>query len=148
MQPTTVTCPECGTTAHTTDGRRDASDFCAVCDFPLFWSATASQVRGDLVDTDDALRRLPGTDGRGLSYSVPCPTCGELNLATARTCLRCAGSMVPPPPPLPAPLPQPEPVVVVEPEPEPEKAPWWLWWAVAGTVVLVTTALAVYLTLR
>ncbi|WPF81328.1 hypothetical protein SANBI_002617 [Sanguibacter sp. 4.1] len=148
MPTTTVTCPECGTTALITDGRRDASDFCAACDFPLFWSRTTTEVRGDLVDTDDALRRLPGTDGRGLAYSVPCPTCGELNLATARTCLRCTGSMVPPPPPVPVPLPQPQPVVVVEPEPEPETTPWWLWWAVAGTVVLVTTAVAVYVTLR
>lgn len=142
MQSTLVTCPECGATTHITSGRRDASDFCSACDFPLFWAGTTVEVRDAALDTDDALRRLPGTDGRGLAYSVPCPVCGELNLATAVLCLRCTCSMTPPPEPVQVPVPMPVPVVP-EPEPEPEPASRWRWWVLVGVALVVTTVVVV-----
>ena len=41
----TITCPECGTIATVTLNRRDSSDFCRNCDYPLFW--TPSRVLTD-----------------------------------------------------------------------------------------------------
>ncbi|SDC59860.1 hypothetical protein SAMN05216410_1990 [Sanguibacter gelidistatuariae] len=148
MQYTSVTCPECGTPSDIMNGRRDASDFCPSCDFPLFWSSTAIAVRGADDDSGDALRRLPGTSGKGVSYSVPCPTCGELNLPTAWVCLRCAGSMTPPPPPVLAPVPQPVPA---PPPPTPvvplEEAPRFRWWVLVAAALALTTFVVVVLQL-
>lgn len=134
MQHTSVTCPDCGARTEIVAGRRDASDFCRACDFPLFWSGSAVTAQASDDEADAAMRRLPGASGKGIAYSVPCPSCGELNLPTAHFCLRCTGSMTPPPPPvpvplpLPAPVPPPEPVVTVV---EPARFPWW-WLVLAG----------------
>ena len=148
MQYTSVTCPDCGTHSEIMSGRRDAGDFCRSCDFPLFWSGAAIAVRATDEESDDALRRLPGTSGKGASYSVPCPTCGELNLPTAWVCLRCAGSMTPPPPPVPAPVPQPVPAPAPEPAaPIVEEPPRFRWWLLVAAALALTTFTVVVLQL-
>ncbi|MFC6344237.1 hypothetical protein ACFP8W_19805, partial [Nocardioides hankookensis] len=77
-----VTCPECGTVAMVALTRREADDFCKQCDYPLFW--TPSKIVLDSGSTSqESLRRLPGTAGRALVGSVPCPHCAEGNLLTA-----------------------------------------------------------------
>jgi hypothetical protein len=136
-----VTCPECGTRSEVALNRRRSQDFCARCDYPLFW--TPSTILSDSDAADQAsLRRLPGTAGRVTVASRTCPHCAESNALTALTCVRCGGLMDPP---------EPEPVFVapapapaVEPEPEPRRTPWWMW---AGGVLtlLVLIALIVYL---
>lgn len=124
-----LACPECGTMATVTLGRRDAQDFCRSCDFPMFWARPERPTGGSDEVGDDARRRLPGASGTTTLATVPCPHCAELNLPGAWLCVRCEGSMVPEPPPPPPPLPMPEPVLVPEPVPEPEPAePFPLWW--------------------
>lgn len=129
-----VTCPDCGTPATVTLNRRDAVDFCTVCDFPLFWTPSAV-IRGTGAGGDDSLRRLPGTAGRQTVASVPCPTCAEANPISAVICLRCGGPMVLPVI-APEPVPEPEPVVVAPtPVVEPKRSfPWW--WLVLGLLTL------------
>lgn len=141
---TTLTCPECGTRTTVTLSRRDSQDFCPSCDYPMFW-ARPEQVAG-LPDAggDDARRRLPGASGASQLATVPCPSCGELNLPGAWLCIRCDASMIVAPPPEPEPIPMPVPVV----EPEPMRVPeatrefpyWWfaamiavgaLWWGLS-----------------
>ncbi len=135
-----VTCPECGTVAMVALSRRESTDFCARCDYPLFW--TPSKIVLDSGQSSgESLRRLPGTSGRVTVASRPCPHCAEGNLITAEVCARCGGLMDPPP--------EPEPVVVVAPpppapEPEPERGlPWWAW-IVGGLTLLLFMALVVY----
>ncbi len=124
-----VTCPECGLAATVDLTRRNATDFCRNCDYPLFWArGTVIPPFGD--ETSASLRRLPGTAGRAQRPSVPCPTCGEPNLPNAEYCIRCSGPMVlveaPAPEPIPEPAPKPEPEwVEPEDEPLPERN-WWL----------------------
>ena len=134
-----VTCPECGTVAMVALTRRESDDFCRQCDYPLFW--TPSKVvldSGNLAG--DSLRRLPGTSGRVLVGSVPCPHCAEGNVLTAELCARCGGDMNPPAPAPVVAAPEPPPA----PAPEPTKpVPWWLW-AVGGTTLLLLIALIVY----
>jgi hypothetical protein len=141
--PERVTCPECGTVATVALTRREASDFCAQCDYPLFW--TPSKILLDTGTTSgDSLRRLPGTSGRVTVGSVACPHCAEGNLLTAQTCVRCGGLMDPPapevvvaaPPPAPAPPPEPE-----------RRTPVWVW-VVAGTTLVLLVALVVFLLTR
>jgi rRNA maturation protein Nop10 len=134
-----VTCPECGTVAMVALTRRESNDFCVQCDYPLFW--TPSKIVLDTGDTSgDSLRRLPGTSGRVMVGSVPCPHCAEGNLLTAEVCARCGGLMV---------VPTPAPVVAAPPpppapEPEPKQPiPWWIW-AVGGITLLLLIALIVY----
>jgi hypothetical protein len=117
--------------------RRDALDFCQRCDFPLFWARDQVVVSSPVDSNDDALRRLPGTLGRVVIASVPCPHCNEPNLPTATLCERCGLGMQaspPPPPPRPVLVPLPEPPM----EPlEDEPHHWWLWLLVLLTVLLV-----------
>ncbi|MDF1603314.1 hypothetical protein [Nocardioides sp. YIM 152315] len=133
-----VTCPECGTAATVALTRRDAADFCAQCDYPLFW--TPNKVVLDVGATAvDSLRRLPGTSGRVTVGSLACPHCAESNLLSAELCVRCGGLMHPP---------APEPVVVTPPpppppEPEPTRTPLWVW-ILGGTTLLLLVALVVY----
>ncbi len=135
--PVAITCPDCSASAMVELTRRDALDFCARCDFPLFW-ARGQVVYSDPVDSnDDALRRLPGTLGRVAIASTPCPHCNEPNLPTAKLCVRCGLAMQASPPPAP-PRPRPEPL------PEPPMEPledashrWWIWLLVLLAVVLV-----------
>lgn len=142
-----VQCPECGASGLVTPNRRDATDFCAQCDFPLFWTPAAVILDGGDGTADAALRRLPGTGGRLTVASTPCPTCAEANPVGAVTCLRCAGPMVLPEP---EPEPEPEPApVVVEPlwEPEPEREPihWSLWLVAAATLIALVAIVVVAL---
>lgn len=135
-----VTCPDCGTAATVTLNRRDAVDFCAVCDFPLFWTPTAV-IRGTDGGADDSLRRLPGTAGRLTVASTPCPTCAEENPISAVTCLRCGGPMVLPVI-APEPIPEPEPVVPA-PAPVVERRPFPWWWLAAGLLTLIVLILLI-----
>lgn len=137
-----IVCPECGTVADVTLNRRDAIDFCARCDYPLFWTPSAV-IRDGGAGNGESLRRLPGTAGRVTVASVACPTCAEANLVSAEFCVRCGGPMV-----LPEPEPEPEPVVVVEPEPLPPLEPeptgiaWW-WWVIGAATLIALIALIV-----
>ncbi|HEU5270446.1 MAG TPA: hypothetical protein VFU36_11035, partial [Jatrophihabitans sp.] len=139
--PVSITCPECGATDVVDPTRRDATDFCAHCDFPLFWAKDRIPIGEPNDAGDDALRRLPGALGRAVIASVPCPHCNELNLPTATTCIRCGLSMQlmpPPPPPPPAPAPRPAPAPPPAPEQEPERL--WIWWVVLITVFVLAAA--------
>lgn len=127
--PAIINCPECGAPGMVDPTRRDAGDFCAHCDFPLFWSRERIPV-GEPADAgEDALRRLPGAHGRVVIASVPCPHCNELNLPSAVYCVRCDLAMqyTPPPPPPPVAMqpPAPEPPML-PPEEEPQRM--WIWW--------------------
>lgn len=138
--PEQVTCPECGTVAMVALTRRESTDFCVTCDFPLFW--TPSKVVLDTGDTaGESLRRLPGTSGRATVGSATCPHCAEGNLITAEICIRCGGLMNPPAPvPVVAAPPPPPP----PPAPEPKaKTPLWVW-IVGGITLLLLVALVVY----
>jgi hypothetical protein len=138
-----ITCPECGTTAVVIFHRRDAGDFCAVCDFPLFWTPSAV-IRDHGPGSGEALRRLPGTGGRQTVASAPCPTCAEANPITAANCLRCGGPMVlAPEPELPPPAPEPVP----EPAPVPPAAKPFPWWWVVGGVLTVAVLVVLLIVL-
>jgi hypothetical protein len=135
--PVAITCPECSASAMVELTRRDALDFCARCDFPLFWARDQVVVSDPMDSNDDALRRLPGTLGRVVIASLPCPHCNEPNLPTATLCVRCGLTLkasAPPSPPRPRPVPLPEPPL--EPlEDEPDH--WWIWLLVLLTLLLV-----------
>ncbi len=141
VPPEQVTCPECGTVSVVALTRRESTDFCPQCDYPLFW--TPSKVVLDSASTSaESLRRLPGTAGRVTVGSLPCPHCAEGNLITAEICVRCGGLMDPP---------EPEPVVVAAPPPAPEpepapRTPLWVW-VLGGATLLVLIALVSYLVL-
>ena len=142
-----LTCPECGTVSHVTLNRREAVDFCHTCDYPLFW-APKKILRGSGEQTDESLRRLPGTSGRVSVASLPCPFCAEPNAINAHTCVRCGRPMhpvaAPPPPPPPrayVPPPPPEPVW----EPEPGIA-WWVWLLLALGVVALAVVIVLIAT--
>jgi hypothetical protein len=134
--PVAITCPDCGAPAMVALTRRDALDFCQRCDFPLFWSRD-QVVHTDPIDSsEDALRRLPGTLGRVVIASVPCPHCNEPNLPTATLCVRCGLSMqggAPPMPPRPRPMPPEPPMEPLEDDPN----HWWAWLLVVLTLLLV-----------
>jgi hypothetical protein len=141
-----VTCPECGTAAVVSVSRRDSTDFCRNCDFPLF-CAPSEVMRGDGLEAGDAsLRRLPGTVGQVSVAQIICPVCSEPNAVTAKVCVRCGSSLTP----VPLPAPPPAPVVVAapppapEPEPEPERGiPWWVWVVIAVAVTALLVVIAV-----
>ncbi len=135
--PVAITCPDCGASAMVELTRRDALDFCPRCDFPLFWARDQVIFSEPIDSNDDALRRLPGTLGRVVIASSPCPHCNEPNLPTATLCVRCGLSLqasTPPAPPQLRPMALPEPAM--EPlEDEPHR--WWIWLLVLLTVLLV-----------
>lgn len=135
--PVAITCPECSAPAMVELTRRDALDFCARCDFPLFWARDQVVISDPVDSNDDALRRLPGTLGRVVIASVPCPHCNEPNLPTATLCVRCGLTLQasrPPAPPQPRPAPLPE--LPMEPL-EDASNHWWIWLLVLLTVALV-----------
>ncbi|MDT4956667.1 MAG: hypothetical protein QOD31_466 [Pseudonocardiales bacterium] len=139
----TITCPECGTIATVTLNRRDSSDFCRNCDYPLVWTPSRL-LRDRSLDTgDQALRRLPGTVGRATLASLVCPHCAEPNAVSAVTCVRCLQPMVVVQvlPPAPEPVVYVPPPVYVEPEPEPGVA-WWVW-ALIGAALVATVVLVI-----
>jgi hypothetical protein len=134
--PVAITCPECSASAMVDPTRRDALDFCQRCDFPLFWARDQLVFSQPMDSSDDALRRLPGTLGRVVIASLPCPHCNEPNLPTATVCVRCGLSMqadAAPAPPRPQPVPLPEPLAPLEDEPH----RWWIWLLVLLTLLLV-----------
>src|SRR4051794_41934537 len=62
-----VTCPGCGTVRDVEQFRRDAGEFCSVCDYPLFWARSTVLAAGNGNGAEAGLRRLPGTAGRVLA---------------------------------------------------------------------------------
>ncbi len=128
-----LACPECGTVSTAHVGRRQASDFCPVCDYPLFW-ASGTVAKGVRPSAADTTRRAPGLAGARELAAVACPACGELNEPGAIICYRCAAVMEVPVPPVPAPVPLPQPVVVVK-EVEPCGHPP-IWWVVVATAMV------------
>jgi hypothetical protein len=138
-----ITCPECGTVSVVALTRRDATDFCHNCDYPLFWTP-AEILHGSDRPSDDSLRRLPGTGGRVTVGSIQCPHCSEANPLSAHVCIRCGGLMNPP-----APAPEPEPVALPLPPPPPPppaptpRTPWWVW-AIGISTLLILIALIGY----
>jgi hypothetical protein len=117
-----ITCPSCGNVANFDRLNRDASEFCPVCDYPLFW-ARSTAFASDLVAAGDiGLRRLPGTAGHTTELNFPCPACSEPNPVTGVLCIRCGAELHPQPvaPPPPPPLFVPPP-----PPPPPVKQSWW-----------------------
>lgn len=147
--PDLVTCPNCGATATVTLNRRDARDFCRVCDYPLFWTPGAV-VRDSAAGNGESLRRLPGQAGRVTVASQPCPTCAEPNSLSAIICMRCSGPMQLPEPPAPEP-PALEPVYVPAPRLEPviveeKKVAWWVWALIAAAFVITAALIALVVT--
>lgn len=136
-----IVCPECGTRTELPAIRRSADEFCAHCDYPLFWVQSALVVTSPGGNSDATLRRLPGAGGRHRVGSKVCPECGELNPLGETHCLRCRADLDPKPPePVVEVIPEPEPPPPPPPLPEPERhIPLW-WWllAVGLTVVLIT----------
>lgn len=132
-----VTCPECGAVATVTVNRREAHDFCAHCDFPLFWTPSQVVLGDEDLQAQAALRRLPGTAGRTTVGSLACPHCFEANPVSGVLCVRCGGDLHPvaaaPAPPLPAPEPVPD-----------TKRHAALWWWLLGGATLVLLALVVW----
>ena len=141
-----VVCPECGTQGSVALNRRDAADFCAACDFPLFWTPSVV-VRDQGIGTGDNLRRLPGTGGRQTVAATPCPTCAEANPISAEHCLRCGGPMVLPFVATPEPIKVVAPVPVVEPALEPARKPYPWWWIIAGTATLLALVIVLIVVL-
>jgi hypothetical protein len=132
-----MVCPECGTTAMVTLNRRESTDFCRNCDYPLFWTPSAVlRDRGTDLNAE-SLRRLPGTVGRATIASLTCPHCAEPNAVSATICVRCGLPLhlVDAPAPERVYIPPP-PMPYVEPE---RTVAWWVWaLLVVGTAVLVT----------
>jgi hypothetical protein len=130
-----VVCPGCGTAARVDGVRRESEDFCATCDYPLFW-AVERHAAALNEGSDTGLRRLPGTAGRASLAALRCPSCTEPNAPSAVLCARCGAELRPAPVVVVAPPPEPEPEIVVEVVAPP--LPWWLsWWALGGAIALV-----------
>lgn len=136
-----ITCPDCGTMTELAQLGRDAGEFCATCDYPLFWAPGAARaIQGPSSSSGEALRRLPGAGGRQELGALECPTCGERQPFGTESCGRCGNPMVLP---RPEPEPEPEPVVTAPPPPPPPPpAPQrhWIWWVALMVCLLVTTA--------
>lgn len=133
---TVLTCPECGTRTPVTLSRRDAQDFCPSCDYPMFWARPEQVAGAPEPYGDDARRRLPGASGATQLATVPCPSCGELNVPGAWLCIRCDSPMVVAPPPVPEAPPMPEPVVVPEPVRVPQTTRSFPYWWFAAMIAL------------
>ena len=101
---TQVVCPQCATVWKGDQLRPHAAWFCQQCQFPLFW--VNAGIRREPGSTEEALARLPGTNGRTALSAINCPWCGEHNPPDpTANCLRCHRPLtVPdPPPPMVAP---------------------------------------------
>lgn len=134
-----VTCPGCGSVGLVDLARREASDFCPSCDFPLFWTPSRVIALDGPPPEDSGLRRLPGTAGHAALASLACPSCTEPNPPTGLTCLRCGAPLHP----VPVAEPEPELIPLHEPEPEPEHH--WRWWPLAVAAGLAIVALVLLL---
>ncbi|MCR6493032.1 hypothetical protein [Cellulomonas sp. P24] len=136
----TIVCPECGAPSTVALARRDADDFCPICDYPLFWARPQDRKGGGEDGADDARWRSPGASGASLIATVPCPVCRELNVPSAVVCVRCGADMNPPPPPEPEPVPAPEPAPVPQEIREPDPAEPFPWWWFATVIAMVGVA--------
>lgn len=133
-----ITCPSCGTVSHYEQLRREAEEFCRVCDYPLFWARSTEFGSDSPIDSSgESLRRLPGTAGRAVAAAIACPTCTEPNPITNVLCIRCGNELRPAPPepvveePPPPPPPEPEPI------PEPQRNYWPILIGVAALIVVL-----------
>jgi hypothetical protein len=137
-----IVCPECGLVTSLTAIRRAADEFCAHCDYPLFWAPTALPLVTGATASDATVRRLPGAGGRMMIGTLVCPACGELNPMSEIDCIRCGSPLHPvvaepePEPPPPPPPPAPEPL------PEP-RSWWWLWVLLTGIVGVIGAVLLI-----
>lgn len=146
-----VTCPGCGREVELDRFRRDAQEFCANCDFPLFFSdnVLVADSERDLWETPVAAivqvrRRLPGAVGRDDLVGEACPVCAEPNLPDAVYCHRCGSSMRPAPQPEPEPEPvAPPPPEVSEPAPTPAPVERFPTLAVVLTAIFMIVVLGV-----
>lgn len=141
---TELICPTCGTVSYFEEVSRDASAFCRVCDYPLFWVRSARVTGGEATTNGSGLRRLPGTAGRVAIATLACPSCTEPNLLTASICIRCGADLHPAPvveePAAPEPIP-----VAVEPRPAaPQRTPPWAW-ILVGVAAIVAIVLILVL---
>ena len=138
----TITCPECGTITTFDQIQRDSTEFCQRCDYPLFWARPDGPALVSTSNIDVSRWRLPGTGGRLVVGSRPCPECGEQNPLNGVYCIRCSALLdplpVPEPPPPPAPLPPPPP------PPEPARN-WWPWIVLGVGVVILLLALGYWI---
>lgn len=129
--------------------KRAADEFCASCDFPLFWAKRdePADVHDDESAEDRALaaavRRRPGAAGRQVLVGEPCPVCSELNTPQAVLCHRCGAEMRPAPAPPPAPAAADEPAVPAQVVAEDSTPPLWLVAAVGVLAALLTVQLMV-----
>jgi hypothetical protein len=145
---TPITCPVCGTVSYFEELNRDASAFCRVCDFPLFWVRSARLAGPDEASGDAGLRRLPGTAGRVAVATLDCPVCTEPNPVSAEICIRCGSQLHPAPPePAPEPTPAPPPPVVYQPPPPPPPpAKRVIWpWVLLGVLAVIAVVILVVL---
>ena len=139
-----IVCPECGLVTSLTAIRRAADEFCAHCDYPLFWAPTALPLVTGSTPSDATLRRLPGAGGRMMIGTLVCPQCGELNPMSETHCIRDGFPLHPEPEPEPEPVPEAPPPPPPPPPPEP-RSWWWLWillTAIVGVIGLVFLLLA------
>jgi hypothetical protein len=137
-----IICPECGLVSSLPSIRRASTEFCAHCDFPLFWAPTAAPMAMESTSSDTTLRRLPGAGGRQMIGTRVCPVCGELNSIAEQFCTRCSSDMDPLPEIVPEPveeIPPPPP-----PAPVPQKRNWipWIVFALVTVVVIVVVIVA------
>ena len=130
-----IVCPECGLVTSLTSIRRAADEFCAHCDFPLFWAPSALPLVSASESSDATLRRLPGAGGRMVIGTIVCPQCGELNPLTETHCIRDGFPLHALPEPEPEPLPEPPPPLPAPEPPPPEPRSWWWLWVVLTGVV-------------
>jgi hypothetical protein len=139
--PTTITCPDCGDIAEFDALRREATEFCPSCDFPLFWARPDGPHLVSLDSVDTSRRRLPGTAGRMTIGNRVCPACGEQNPFGITNCIRCDSLLDPPPPePVIELPPPPPPVVIIEPQRN-----WWPWILGGVTAALLLILLIVWI---
>lgn len=95
----TFECPSCGTENTVEQFRRDATEFCPVCDFPLFWATIETDEPEEVeelvaagmggISGDSTRMRLPGAGGRQTLGGITCPNCSELNSPDHAFCSRC-----------------------------------------------------------
>ena len=133
-----VVCPECGRTSELVAIRRSAEEFCAHCDFPLFWAPSNIPATVPGTSAEASRRRLPGAGGMQKVGSRDCWACGELNSLTDTHCSRCGEDLDPKPvveevviPDLPPP-----------PTPEIDDPPWWRYLILAGGVIAVVAVIS------
>ncbi|MGH9038606.1 MAG: hypothetical protein ACRDZ3_00065 [Acidimicrobiia bacterium] len=89
----TIICPSCATARTVTRLSWSADEFCARCDFPLFWAPGAYEASTAVAveEPEPAPVAAPAT-----VWPPPgeaCPTCGKINAEDALYCNRCATPM-------------------------------------------------------